>query len=102
MKLYNCKVRLAGSIDNEVRKEGASAAEVILLRKVHGDDAVVNIVEAGQDNKLTHEGMRDQLRRDYGEKLVDKTFDPMLDLPVKLSAAALKRAESAELEAITG
>ncbi len=48
MQLYDCKVRLKGSLYNEVHKSGVSAAEVLVLRVIHGGavddmDAVVDV-----------------------------------------------------------
>jgi hypothetical protein len=51
MQLYNCKVRLDGSVANEVRKADATAAEIEILRAIHGDDAVVDIVETRMDRR---------------------------------------------------
>lgn len=47
MFVYNCKVRLAGSLLNEVRKDGVTAPEIMLFQAFHGPDAVVDIVEVG-------------------------------------------------------
>ena len=41
MHLYACKVRLHGSVMNEVPKEDVTACEVMILRLIHGDDAIV-------------------------------------------------------------
>lgn len=43
MQLYQAKVRLAGSMMNEVFKPDLSAPEIMLLRAFHGQDAVVDI-----------------------------------------------------------
>jgi hypothetical protein len=47
MKLYNARVRLGGAITNEVNKEKLTAAEIAVLQRVHGRDAVQAIVEVG-------------------------------------------------------
>lgn len=39
MRLYSCKVRLSGSLYNEVFKDGVSAAEIILLQHAHSPQA---------------------------------------------------------------
>lgn len=64
MKLYDCKVRLGGSVMNEVRKAGITAAEVVVLRLLHGDDAVADIVEVG-DVKREGKVERERLYRAY-------------------------------------
>lgn len=43
MQLYSCKVRLAGSLYNEVFKPEVTVPEIYILKFVHGDDAVVDI-----------------------------------------------------------
>lgn len=48
MKAYDCKLRLAGSVANEVAKSGISAAEIEILREIHGSDAVVDIKAVGE------------------------------------------------------
>lgn len=64
MRLYDCKVLLAGSRDNEVRKTDVSAAEVMILRAFHGDDSVVEIVPKAMD-KRTHGAERAYLFTQY-------------------------------------
>lgn len=68
MKLYDCKVRLAGSLYNEVPKAGVTAAEIYLFRHIHGSDAVVEIYEAGK-NSATQSTERERLIEVYGEGL---------------------------------
>lgn len=48
MQLYNCKVRLSGSLYNEVPKDEVTAAEITLLRVIHGNDGVADIVHKGE------------------------------------------------------
>jgi hypothetical protein len=64
MKLYACKVRLHGSVMNEVPKEEATAAEVVLLRVIHGHDAVVGLTEVGEVEREDREE-RSRLRALY-------------------------------------
>lgn len=47
-KLYNCRVRLLGNPLNEVPKTEITAAEIEVLRALHGNDAVVGITEVGE------------------------------------------------------
>lgn len=45
MQLYDCTVRLSGSMLNEVRKAGVTAAEIQVLRALHqGNDAGVEAI----------------------------------------------------------
>lgn len=47
MQVYSGKIRLSGSVLNEVRKETLTAPEIIVLREIHGNDAVVDIKATG-------------------------------------------------------
>ncbi len=66
MRLYSCKVLLAGSRDNEVRKDDITAAEIMALRTIHGDDAVIDIVPGAMD-KRSHAEERARLYRLYAD-----------------------------------
>lgn len=90
MQIFNCLVWLNGNgiRTTQVPKNGISAAEVMVLRKLHGFDAVVDI-ELIDDKKRNIAEERTRLARTYGKKLIDQLFgDPMMDedrFPVKLS-----------------
>lgn len=66
MHLYSAKVRLAGNVLNEVRRENLTAAEVAVLRVVHGEDAVLEIEKTGEDLKLKSNEVRQKLYDYYG------------------------------------
>jgi hypothetical protein len=55
MKLYDCTVRLNGSLHNEVNKADVTPAEVHVLRALHGSDAVINVKPAmdGKKHKVS-------------------------------------------------
>lgn len=69
MRLYSCKVRLSGSLYNEVARNDVTAPEVTILRALHGDDAVVGLAETGK-NKTGQAQERDRLIELYGGGLV--------------------------------
>lgn len=48
MKAYECKVRLKGSPLHEVHKRPVSQAEMLVLKRIHGDDAVLEVKDAGE------------------------------------------------------
>jgi hypothetical protein len=50
-KLYSCKLRLGGSVLNEIDKQDVTAPEIEMLRLLHGSDAVLHIRETGQVNR---------------------------------------------------
>lgn len=73
MKLYSCKVRLKANPNDEVRKKGVTAAEIRLLRKMHGEDAVIEI-QVSTETERTESQERDRLSQIYGEKAVIALF----------------------------
>lgn len=59
MKLYSCKLRLAGAVTNEILKADITAAEIEVLREIHGADSVVDIKSTGEN---THNSMQERAR----------------------------------------
>jgi len=97
MRLYDCKVLLAGSRDNEVRKQGVTAAEIMALRMVHGPDSVLDIVP-GKMDKRPHGEERARIYSIYADPealdfkgkrdALDALFGPAhMPLPVELAAS---------------
>lgn len=78
MKVYNCRVRLAGLVHHEVPKYAITEKEVIVLRKVHGADAVNGIKNAGEV-KRTNDQEYQRLADFYGAQLVQEIFHISLD-----------------------
>jgi hypothetical protein len=72
MEIYNCKVLVGGSRSNEVRKEAIPAAEIVLLRHIHGDDSVIDLAHVGTSDMSDAE-VRDLLALTYGPGDVDTT-----------------------------
>lgn len=85
MRVYSGKVRLAGNVYHEVPKTGMTAAEVILLQHIHGDDALVALKPEGNLScKDAFE--RNRLQEIYGEDKVKTVFGiSSLPLPQELS-----------------
>ena len=77
MKLYDCKLRLAGAVTNEVLKLGVSAAEIEIMREIHGSDSVLDIKHVGE-SRLTSPQERARLENIYAN-------------PEQLSAQNLKK-----------
>ena len=72
MEYANVEVRLAGSLENTVRKE-VTAPEIAVLKALHGHDAVVNIKRSRVAN--TEQGVeRARLEKNYGEAVIGKFF----------------------------
>jgi len=84
MQLYNAKVRLANNLLNEVSKARVTAAEIICLRDVHGDGAVVDVKPVKMD-KRAHDAERDRLVQRFGKARIERLFgNAFQKLPTKL------------------
>lgn len=46
--VYDCEVRLGGSVMHTLTKQGVSQREMRVLRALHGEDAVVGVTERGE------------------------------------------------------
>lgn len=73
MQLYECTVRLNGSMLNEVRKINVTAAEIAVLRAIHqqpeaGVEAITQIKPGKQTDRSDHEE-RERLETIYGAAL---------------------------------
>lgn len=73
MQLYECTVRLSGSLYNEVRKTDVTAAEIAVLKAIHqnpesGTEAITNIKPTKIINRDDYEE-RQRLENLYGEGL---------------------------------
>ena len=86
VKVYNCVVRLGGSLLHTVPKERISGEEVRLLKAIHGDDAIANLKEIGhldgwarddELNMLADRYSQEPDKRD-GRRLVEKVFGTLL------------------------
>jgi hypothetical protein len=64
MELVECTVRLAGSIQHTVPKAGVTPPEILILKHIHGADAVVDIRPAGTTKRPLDEEW-DRLARSY-------------------------------------
>lgn len=65
MQLHNVTVRLGGSLNNTVPKFRVTAAEVLVLRHIHGDDSVVDVIPTDFDKKLRHDSEYARLAHVY-------------------------------------
>ncbi|MEM8773836.1 MAG: hypothetical protein AAGF53_02320 [Pseudomonadota bacterium] len=76
MKYYDAKVRLGGSLLNEVWCHGISAPEVMLLNAIHGGSAIADLAENKKVSgdkakaKISPRKLRSELTRKYGSKKV--------------------------------
>lgn len=72
MEIYDCKVLLGGSRDNEVRKRAIPAPEVILLQHIHGFDHVLELKHVGT-SEIDNATVRDMLALTYSTDPDPKT-----------------------------
>lgn len=65
MNIYQGKLRLSGSLFNELMKDDMTAAEIVVLKRLHGSDALLDIKHVRVDNR-TDETERARLNEIYG------------------------------------
>lgn len=72
MEHANVEIRLAGSLENTVRKE-VSAPEIAIIKALHGHDAVVNIKKS-RTASVEQVVERARLEKKYGEEAIARFF----------------------------
>lgn len=72
MEIYDCKILVGGSRNNEVRKKSVTAAEVVMLRHLHGEDSIIDVVHVGSSD-ISMSKVREILALTYGPGDVDTT-----------------------------
>lgn len=65
MQLSNAVVRLDGSQLNTVYKKDVTPAEILVLKRLHGDDAVVDIRPTRVDRNRRHQSEFERLQHKY-------------------------------------
>lgn len=112
-KLYNAKLRLGGSVLNEVPLTEVTAPEIDILRVLHGgDDAVIEIKAVGEKEKshaderarinLKYAGGGDNMENQAKKKLAmirDLFGNDRLPLPTELEAG-VAAAEEVDVEEV--
>ena len=76
MQTANVMLAIAGDARNTVPKYGVTAAEVAVLRYIHGDDAVFDIDVLDEDVKRTHRQEIGRLTEDYGRQEGERRVSP--------------------------
>jgi hypothetical protein len=81
MQIANILLALGGDSGNQVPKFGVTAAEIAVLRAIHGEDAVTNVLPLSTKDDRTNRGELARLRARYGaaqdgegNKVVDTLF----------------------------
>lgn len=84
MQTYSARVRLSGSLFNEVPKAELTAAEITVLRRLHGPDSVIEI-KPGKHVDRSDDDERDRLSHLYGRALAGLkgvgSLDAVLGVP---------------------
>lgn len=92
MQMYNCQVRLGGLTTSEVPKDGVTAAEIVVLRHIHGSDAVVRIVPKNKgiaSNSMERTRLRSLYEvSDRQAGLIDSIFGVAAALPQEIDIDA--------------
>ena len=94
MEVYSCLVNqtdASGVILNQVFKPAATAAEVELLRKIHGWHRVVDVKKIGDAARLSSYDERRRLTAIYGDEKVTTMFgtNPYVGMPQVVSMPVL-------------
>jgi hypothetical protein len=107
LKFYNCHVRHAGNMLHTIPRQSVSAKELVLLRAIHGDDAL-DRVSPVREAKVDLDEHHMQLARTYGRARVEQAlgvslanFDFWLQGKIEDELGQREsRAETAEIAAI--
>lgn len=73
MELYKAEVCIGGLLTNTIIKNDITAAEILILRNIHGDDAVRSIKTLGEVNREYNKEY-ERLLFTYGRKKVQAAF----------------------------
>ena len=77
MELARVEIRLSGSLANTVVRHNVTPPELLLLRELHGDEAIANIEYTGKAQKLHHEvldSMHTFYNTENGKRAMEKIF----------------------------
>jgi hypothetical protein len=78
MQIANIMLSLGGDHGNQVYKHSVTAAEIAVLRAIHGDDAVKDVEPIG-DVKRSHREERGRLIETYGGAKIPDTKTPIVE-----------------------
>lgn len=105
MDVYSCRIRPSGFLMHEVNRQGITAAEVVLLRAIHGGPETVIVLKktgnadpspAEEYERLAEYYGADQVRAVYGPvtsaRLPDRVDDDFEDETEKAEPKAKEKA----------
>lgn len=73
MKLFSAKVRIMGHVQDEVFKTNVTQAEIVVLKSIHGEDAIGD-VKATDETERDEVEERERLEMIYGEAVIGRLF----------------------------
>lgn len=98
MEMYQAEVCIGGLLTNTVMKEPITAAEIVILRNIHGDDAVRQIKPLGNKNREYDKEYK-RLLKQYGRKKLEQAFPGARPiLPQKLKDIGIIVMENGHIE----
>jgi hypothetical protein len=74
MKIYQLKLSHAGKMNHQMIMNGVTAPEVIMLKAVHGPQAVEDLLVTGHAPGLNHLEEKTRLIDKYGQKKFEEMF----------------------------
>lgn len=102
MQRCSITLRLSGDPGNTIYKNEVTPAEIVLLRAIHGADAVID-VKPTHMCKTPHREERQRLSLIYGKKRLDATFPgDFTKLPVSLKDIELTKEEAEDERPVKG
>lgn len=87
MQICECLVLIGGDQRNSVGKQDVTPAEIVVLQRIHGIDAVRDIYVRRSEKRRTHDEERDRLGMIYGDQVVAEVFGNYGKLPITLKEA---------------
>lgn len=88
MQVCECLVLIGGDQRNSVHKSAVTPAELVILQRIHGLDAVRDIFVRRMDRR-THDEERDRLGAFYGDEVVSQVFGSYGKLPSTVKEAKI-------------
>jgi hypothetical protein len=90
VQLYRCQIKHAGKPYTVIYKEDVTPADIVIMRQIHGTDAVANI-EATRESRDSAVKLRQRLKDTYGEKVFARCYPGLTPiLPRDLGEAGLR------------
>ena len=82
MEIGSCQVRIGGDVQNTVKKENITPAEILVLKRLHGDDSIIDVriypkERTPKDSeKRTSRNEVERLKKQYVERFTDNPDRP--------------------------